>query len=215
MSASWERRTERLEETMQPKPRPRPDMTNWTTQERVKWEVNQSGLQAMVQAMGDSDGPELPEVADARDARDEALLAERAAKAAADAWTRDPTGLRLERRVRETREAADKAVKAAERAQRLAEDAVRRPRPPKPAVEPQPAPDAAAPAEPEPKAKPKRQRKRREPGQPKPEKQWWEERAKWRLRGAADYDWKGDVRYSCITEYDPLDREEDYDPFGE
>jgi hypothetical protein len=57
---------------------------------------------------------------------------------------------------------------------------------PEPASEPAPTPEAAAPEE------------------PPPEKPWWEERAKWRHRGAADYDWKGGVRYECIHEYDPL-----------
>jgi outer membrane biosynthesis protein TonB len=214
MSATWDRRITRLEDAKQPKVESRPDMTDWTTMERVMWEAQHHGLSPMVRSANENPEPYLPEAGDAQDARDAAILAERAAKAAADALTRDPTNVRAQQTARETREAADKAAQAAEEAKRIAEEAARRPRPPKPAVEPQAVAEDSAPA-PEAKPKPKRQRKRREPGQPKPEKRWWEEKAKWRSRGAADYDWEGGVRYECIHEYDPLDADEDYDPLGQ
>jgi hypothetical protein len=60
-----------------------------------------------------------------------------------------------------------------------------------------------APAKPAPTEKPKR--KRRKPAPPKPEpQQWWEEKARWRLRGPADYDWEDVKPNECIYEYDPL-----------
>lgn len=208
--AAWDRRIARLEAAKQPKVESRPDMTDWTTMERVMWEAQHNGLSPMVRSANQNSEPYLPEAADAQDARDAAILAERAAKDAADALARDPTDARAQQTARETREAADKAVQAAEDARRIAEEAARRPPPPKPVAESQPTAEGLAP---EAKPKPKRQRKRREPGQPKPEKQWWEEKAKWRSRGSADYDWEGGVRYECIHEYDPLEAEEDYDPF--
>jgi hypothetical protein len=189
-------------------PQPAPDMTNWTTMERVQWEAEQRGLQAMVRASNEKgDEPPLPkEEADARDARDEAILAERAATEAAEALARDPASLRAERKVRETREAAAKAAKAAEDARRAAEEAKRRPRPPEPAVEPQAVAATPAPAAPKPEAdaKPKRARK------PSVKKQWWEERAKWTLRAPVDEDERrGRPLYECIHEYDPLAYDED------
>jgi hypothetical protein len=57
-----------------------------------------------------------------------------------------------------------------------------------------------------------------EPGMPPPEPQWWEEKCRWRERGAADYDDVDDddgVYYETIHRYDPLERadeEEYYDP---
>ena len=45
------------------------------------------------------------------------------------------------------------------------------------------------------------------PGQPQPERQWWEEKARWRQRGPDDYEW--DERKPkpgmCLVEYDPLE----------
>ena len=46
------------------------------------------------------------------------------------------------------------------------------------------------------------------PSEPKPEPPWWEEKARWRARGAADYDWADGPRYECLHEYDPLGEDE-------
>jgi len=52
----------------------------------------------------------------------------------------------------------------------------------------------------------KQPREHREPGQPKPEKQWWEERAQWRMRGPSDEDERRSrPLYRCIVGYDPID----------
>jgi len=67
-----------------------------------------------------------------------------------------------------------------------------------------PAPTAASEAKPQ----PKRPRKRREPGMPRQKKQWWEERAKWRMRGPQDEtddERRGRPMYQCLVDYDPLE----------
>jgi hypothetical protein len=47
------------------------------------------------------------------------------------------------------------------------------------------------------------------PAEPQPERLWWQERARWRARGAADYDWGDGPRYECLHEYDPLAEEDE------
>jgi hypothetical protein len=69
-----------------------------------------------------------PEAHDARDAEDDAILARRAADAAATVLARNPTSEKAQQAARETRDAADKATRVAEQARRLAEEAARRPR---------------------------------------------------------------------------------------
>lgn len=64
-------------------------------------------------------------------------------------------------------------------------------------------------ANPKPKAEPQAP----EPDQPKPEPQWWEERAHWRLRGRNDYDdWNRPKPGMCLVEYDVLQVDNGYDP---
>jgi hypothetical protein len=50
---------------------------------------------------------------------------------------------------------------------------------------------------------------------PKPAKQWWEERAQWRMRGPQDEDERrGRPLYRCLVDYDPLEwdnGDEEYD----
>jgi len=191
-------------------PEPEPDMTGWTNLERQTWELKRHGLREAIRRVHESDEPYLPEAADARDAEDAAILAGRAAKAAAEALARDPSSAKAQQAARETREAADKAAKAAEEAKRLAEEARRRPRLPEPAVVPQAPPETSTPAAAptpasKPRPEPKRRRKRRGPGEPKPQKQWWNERACWRERAPQDEDeHRGRPLYECIHEYDPL-----------
>jgi hypothetical protein len=200
---------EKLEQTLLPRREPEPDMTGWTFMERVNWHAARRPLQEMVREAQESTEPILPEVLDAEEANDAAILAARAAKAAAERLAEHPGSAAAQLNARATREAADKAKQAAEEAWRVAEEAKRRPPPPKsePVAEanaPTEAP-AATPAS-EPKPKPKRQRKRREPGMPKPEKQWWEERAQWRMRGPQDEDERrGRPLYRCLVDYDPLE----------
>jgi hypothetical protein len=196
-------------------PVPEPDMTGWTSMERFNWQAERRPLQEMVRESNESTEPILTEVLDARDAEDEAILAERAAKQAADRLAREPDNATLQQAARETREAADKAAQAAEEAKRIAAEAKLRPLPP----QPEPATEAKAPTETpastpasEPKTKPKRPRKRREPGMPKPQKQWWEERAQWRMRGPQDEDERrGRPLYQCLVDYDPLEWDDDND----
>lgn len=125
MSRSFERRLQRAEQ--QALPEPVPDMTGWTSMERLMWQVERYGLQEMVRESADST-PVPTEELDARDAEDAAILAERAAKATADTLARHPTDARAQRAARQAREAADEATRAAEQARRVAEDAARRPR---------------------------------------------------------------------------------------
>jgi hypothetical protein len=49
---------------------------------------------------------------------------------------------------------------------------------------------------------------------PRPEKQWWEERVRWRMCGPQDEDeLRGRPLYRCIVDYDPLaDDDEDCQP---
>jgi hypothetical protein len=54
------------------------------------------------------------------------------------------------------------------------------------------------------KPAPKAELEARQPGQSKPETQWWEERARWRQRGPEDYDWEKPRPGMCLVEYDPL-----------
>jgi outer membrane biosynthesis protein TonB len=76
------------------------------------------------------------------------------------------------------------------------------PTPPATASTPQPAPAPAPPAAPPAKRRPRRRPKRVQA--PKAEPQWWEERARWKQRGAEDYRW-GDVKPNmCLVDYDPI-----------
>ncbi len=201
-------KVEKLEQELLPKPDPEPDMTGWTYMERVNWHAARRPLQEMVRESQESTEPLQKEVLDAEEANDAAILAERAAKAAAARLAEHPGSGVAQINARATREAADKARRAAEEARRIAEEAKLRPPPePEPEIEaraPTEAP-AAAPAS-DPKPKPKRPRKRREPGMPKPKKQWWEERAQWRMRGPQDEDERrGRPLYQCLVDYDPLE----------
>jgi hypothetical protein len=54
-----------------------------------------------------------------------------------------------------------------------------------------------------------------EPGMPKAEPQWWEERAHWRQRGPRDYEWEKPEYGRCLVEYDVLNWDNGYDPFGD
>jgi hypothetical protein len=193
-------------------PDPEPDMTGWTSMERFNWQAQRRSLAEMVRESNQSGERVLEEVWDAEEAKDAAILAERAAKAAAERLAQHPGSAVMQINARATREAADKAWRAAEEAMRVAEEAKRRPPPP----EPEPAAEAEAPTEtpvpapmsdPKPEPKPKRQRKRREPGMPKPQKQWWEERAQWRTRGPNDDQTTRHQVGRCLTEYDPLSGE--------
>jgi hypothetical protein len=202
-------------------PEPAPDMTDWTYMEQIQWHAAHRGLSAMIREANESDEPFISEVWDAEEARSAAILAERAARAATERLAEHPGSAAAQINARATREAADKAKQAAEDARRIAEEAKLRPPPPKAerAMEAKaptktPTPTAVS----EEKPKPKRQRKRREPGMPKPQKQWWEERAQWRMRGPQDEDERrGRPMYQCLVDYDPLEwfeREqgEDCDP---
>jgi len=190
-------------------PEPEPDMTGWTSMERITWHAERRPLSEIVREANAGTEPVLPEVLDAREAEDDAILAGRAAKQAAERLARDPASAALQHAAQAARETADKAAKAAEESKRIAEEAKLRP----PSAPAQPAADSKAPAAmsapppaTEPKPKPKQPRKRREPGQPKPEKQWWEERAQWRMRGPRDEDERrGRPLYRCIVDYDPID----------
>jgi outer membrane biosynthesis protein TonB len=196
-------------------------MTDWTYMEQIEWHAEHRGLSAMIREANESDEPFIPEVWDAEEARSAAILAERAARAAAERLAEYPGSAAAQLNARATREAADKAKQAAEEARRIAEEAKLRPPPPKaePVIEVKaptetPAPTAVS----EDKPKPKRQRKRREPSMPKPEKQWWEEYAQWRMREPQDEDERrGRPLYRCLVDYDPLewDNDEDDDSVAE
>ena len=124
MSQAFDRRLDRAER--QALPEPVPDMTGWTRVEKVTWEVERYGLAAMVRRTNESPSAPTPEEElDAWDAEDEAILAERAAKAAAEMAARHPTDTAVQQSARETREAADTAARAAQEARRLAEEAAR------------------------------------------------------------------------------------------
>jgi hypothetical protein len=180
-----------------------PDFTGWTRKEIADWRVDHMDHMAAVREAHQS--PLLPahpmprEQFAAWDARDAAILAERAAKAAAARLREHPGSAAMQINARATRQAADKAVRAAEEAERLAEEAKRRP----PSVENPEAPGSGpAPEEPKPKPTPRRARKPK----PKP-KQWWEERAHWRRRSPEE---EADLRrgrplYQCLVDYDPLE----------
>jgi hypothetical protein len=217
MSASWDPRIARLEQAKLPEPEP--DMTGWTTVERVTWEAKRKGLAAMVRESGQLDDEDRlsEEALDARDARDEAILAERAAKAAAERLAERPGSAAAQIQAKAARTAADEAWRLAEAAKLRAEEAARRPKPATPAIDSQAVPETPAPTPaPDPAPKPKRKRKPREPGQPPRRKQWWEERARWKLRGPVDEDERrGRPLYECIHEYDPLDADYDYDPIAD
>lgn len=196
---------EKLERELLPKPEP--DMTGWTSMERFNWQARHRTLPELQRESYESTEPILTEVLNAREAEDQAILAERAAKAAAERLAQHPGSAAAQLNARATREAADKAKQAAEQARRSAEEAKLRPPPP----EPEPAIEAKAPTNTsarvsEPKPTPKRQRKRRELGMPKPGKQWWEERAQWRMREPQDEDERrGRPLYRCLIDYDPLE----------
>ena len=125
MSRSFERRLERAER--QALPQPVPDMTGWTRMERLMWEVDRYGLHEMVRQSSADGAPVPTEELDARDAEDAAILAERAANAAADALARHPADARAQQTARETRDAADEATRAAQQARRVADEAARQP----------------------------------------------------------------------------------------
>jgi chemotaxis protein histidine kinase CheA len=200
---------EKLERQLVPQVEPEPDMTGWTSMERFTWHAQRHSLQELQRQSHENPEPILTEVLDARDAEDDAILAERAAKAAAERLAQYPGSAAAQLNARATRKAADKAKQAAEEAKRLAEEAKLRPPPPEPelVVEVKASIETSVPAPAsEPTPKPKRPRTRREPGMPKPEKQWWEERAKWRMRGPQDEDERrGRPMYRCLVDYDPLE----------
>lgn len=200
---------EKLEQQLLPQPEPEPDMTGWTSMERFNWQARHRTLPELQREARESAEPILKEVLDARDAEDEAILAERAAKTAAERLAQHPGSAAAQLNARATRKAADKAKQAAEAAKRIAEEAKLRPPPPEPepVIEAKASTETPAPAPvSDPKPKPKRPRKRREPGMPKPEKQWWEERAQWRMRGPQDEDERrGRPLYRCLVDYDPLE----------
>ncbi len=75
-------------------------------------------------------------------------------------------------------------------------------------VEPTPEP------KPTPKPEPKAEPPTPEPGMPKPEPQWWEERAHWRQREPRDLYWAKPTYGRCLVEYDVLNRDNGYDPFA-
>jgi hypothetical protein len=211
MKTATLRMLEALEKDAQPEPPPKqpPDFTGWTQREIADWHIAQLHhadlgklAREAARSAPERTHPTPREQYDAEDARDEAILAERAAKAAAERAASDPSEA-TETAAREARETADRANRAAEAAERIAEEAERRLAAPKP--EPAPSAEAKAPTEtPAPaEAKPKRLRKRREP---KPKKQWWEERAQWRMRGPQDEDERrGRPLYRCLVDYDPLE----------
>jgi hypothetical protein len=62
---------------------------------------------------------------------------------------------------------------------------------------------ASSETKPAPKAEPEAP----QPGQPQPEPQWWEEKARWRQRGPEDYGWDESKPRPgmCLVEYDPLE----------
>jgi hypothetical protein len=207
-----------------------PDFTGWTRKEISDWRMARMDLNAAAAALArlppaPAEPADPPELFAAWSARDAAILAERAARAAADRLAEHPGSAVAQINARATRAAADKAARAAEAAERLAEEAKRRP----PPVENPDAPGpGSAPAEA--KAKPKRRR----PPAPKPEpapepKQWWEERAHWRKRSPLEEEdaRRGRPMYRCLVDYDPIEyflkeqrelaererEDKDYDPF--
>lgn len=191
-----------------------PDFAGWTRREIVDWQMKHIELGKAGRLPAQAQPPTPREQFAAWDARDAAILAERAAKAAAERLADHPGSAAAQIGARAAREAADKAVRAAEEAERLAEEAKLRPAP---------APNPDAPGLAAAETKPKRRR----PPKPKPEpeakpKEWWEERAHWRKRSAwEDEDTRrGRPMYECLHEYDPIARfyeerkeAEDYDPF--
>lgn len=206
-----------LEEDARPKPPPEkePDFTGWTSREINDWRMAQIARMpwpdfvAMVREANclppSREPPTPPELYAAWDARDAAILAERAAKAAAEELAERPGSAAAQINARATREAADKAAHAAEQAERLAEEAKRRP---PPAENPEAPGSGAAPEQPKPK--PQAQAPVPKPApESKPEpKQWWEERARWRKRSPAEEEdfRRGRPLYRCLVEYDPIER---------
>jgi hypothetical protein len=107
-----------------------------------------------------------------------------------------------------TRDLPPSPLERAERSRREAEaEAEAEVEAEKAAAAPEPAEAKAEPADAKPVVAP--------PQTPPPEPQWWEEKCRWRPRGApAPYD-DGLELYETIHRYDPLERalaEEDYDP---
>jgi len=230
MKPSIARMLDELTQDAQPTEK-EPDFTGWTRREIVDWQIAHMDYHAAVRQARLSPAPEpkyIPrEQFTAWDARDAAILAERAAKAAAERLAERPGTAAAQINARATREAADKAARAAEAAERLAEEAKLRP----PPVENPDAPGPGA-ATIETEAKPKRQPPPPREPEPEPEpkpKEWWEERAHWRKRSPREEEnaRRGRPLYKCIYEYDPIDyfyaeqaeleeedeQEDDYDPF--
>lgn len=224
MNRSTSQTLAELEEDARPKPSPEeePDFTGWTSKEIDDWRMAQvarmpgTDFVALARETNRSppsrEPPTPPELYAAWDARDAAILAERAARAAAARLAERPGSAAAQINARTTREAADKAACAAEEAERLAEEAKRRP----PPVENPDAPGPGAAAE---KPKPK-------PAPPPPpatepeRKQWWEERAHWSKPSRVEEEdaRRGRPLYQCLVEYDPIawfqaeQEGEDYDP---
>lgn len=196
----------------------KPDFTGWTHREIADWKNKRIARMTHAEhvaavraaALAPPSPPTPREQYDAEDARDAAILAEREAKAAAERASLDPDDAAARTAALEKREAADKAERAAADAERLAEEAKRRP----PPVENPDAPGSgAAPAAVKAAPTPPEQPAPQPEPEPKP-KEWWEERAKWSPRGPIDEDARrGRPMYECLHEYDPLEAEEDYDPF--
>jgi hypothetical protein len=124
MSRSIDWRLDRAEQQVLPEPVP--DMTGWTRVEKITWEIERHGLAEMVRCIDANPSPSAStEELDAQDAEDDAILAERAAKAAAAMALRHPADAAAQRTARDTRAAADNATRAAQEARRLAEEAAR------------------------------------------------------------------------------------------
>jgi len=197
---------------------PEPDFTGWTRKEIIDWRIAHMDHIAAAEALArlppaPLPPPTPPEQYVAWDARDAAIVAERKARAAADRLAEHPGSAAAQINARAAREAADLARRAADEAERRAEESRRRP----PPVENPDAPGSGA-VTPVVKAEPKPPQERApEQGpdaEPKP-KEWWEERAHWRKRSSwenADAR-RGRPMYETTHEYDPLEAEEDYDPF--
>ena len=203
------RKLEALEQDAMP-PEPEPDFTGWTRREIVDWQIARMArmdLATVQEAPGSFPPSPLPSPREqfaAEDARDDAILAERAAKAAAERAARDPDDEAARTAALEARETADKAVRAAEEAERLAEEARLRP----PPVENPDAPGSGAAAELTAGAEPERPPPPAPEPEPAPEpKQWWEERAHWRRRSPLEEQdaRRGRPMYRCLVDYDPIE----------